>query len=176
VIVARIRGAFIPARTFSSIWPVWRAAAAAPVQTFALAKVDYIIDDIYHVRYIYEGDVPNWVVEFDAAFDAEHTEWPEDARDELLSQLIWLHEFGPQAGRPRVDTLNGSKHANMKELRFSAGGGEWRVAFAFDPKRHAILLVGGDKSGGGEQRFYRVLIATADDRFDQHLARLRKGG
>ena len=62
----------------------------------------------------------------------------------------------------------------MKELRFSAADGEWRVAFAFDPKRKAILLVAGDKSGGSERRFYRELISKADDRLDAHLARLRK--
>jgi hypothetical protein len=61
----------------------------------------------------------------------------------------------------------------MKELRFSADGGEWRVAFAFARKRRAILLVSGDKSGGGEKRFYRELIRKADDRFGAHLARLR---
>lgn len=75
-------------------------------------------------------------------------------------------------GRPRVDTLNGSRHANMKELRFSAADGEWRVAFAFDPRRKAILLVAGDKSGGSEKRFYRELIKKADERFDAHLARI----
>lgn len=77
-----------------------------------------------------------------------------------------LQQFGPQLGRPRVDTLEGSRHANMKELRFAAAGGEWRVAFAFDPKREAILLVAGDKSGGGQRRFYRELIRKADARFD----------
>lgn len=60
----------------------------------------------------------------------------------------------------------------MKELRFSAAGGEWRVAFAFDAKRKAILLVGGDKSGVGERHFYRELIRKADGRFDRHQARL----
>jgi len=85
-----------------------------------------------------------------------------------------LQQFGPQLGRPRVDTLNGSRHPNMKELRFSAADGEWRVAFAFDPKRRAILLVAGDKSGVGERRFYRELISKADDRFDSHVARLKK--
>ena len=70
-----------------------------------------------------------------------------------------------------MDTLNGSRHANMKELRFSAADGEWRVAFAFDPKRKAILLVAGDKSGGSEKRFYRELIRKAAERFDAHLAR-----
>jgi hypothetical protein len=73
-----------------------------------------------------------------------------------------------------VDTLNGSRHANMKELRFSAADGEWRVAFAFDTRRTAVLLVAGDKSGGGEKRFYRELIRKADERFDAHLACLRK--
>jgi hypothetical protein len=62
----------------------------------------------------------------------------------------------------------------MKELRFSAGGGEWRVAFAFDPRRGAILFVAGDKSGGSEKQFYRGLIRRADQRFDAHLARLEK--
>jgi hypothetical protein len=61
----------------------------------------------------------------------------------------------------------------MKELRFSAVDGVWRVAFAFDPKRKAILLVAGDKSGVSEKRFYRELIRKADDRFDDHLARLK---
>lgn len=52
-----------------------------------------------------------------------------------------------------MDTLKGSKHANMKELRFDADDGVWRIAFAFDLRRHAVLLVGGDKSGGSEKRF-----------------------
>ncbi len=62
----------------------------------------------------------------------------------------------------------------MKELRFSAAGGELRVAFAFDTKREAILLVAEDKSGVSEKRFYRELIRKADDRFDAHLTRLRR--
>jgi hypothetical protein len=82
-----------------------------------------------------------------------------------------LQQFGPQPGRPRADTLNGSRHANMKELRFSADGGEWRVAFAFDTRRKAVVLIAGGKSGGSEKRFYRELIRKADDRFDAHLIR-----
>lgn len=62
----------------------------------------------------------------------------------------------------------------MKELRFEAAGGAWRVAFVFDPDRQAILLVAGDKSGGSEDRFYRQLIATADMRYARHLERLGK--
>jgi hypothetical protein len=62
----------------------------------------------------------------------------------------------------------------MKELRFAAANGEWRVAFAFDTKRKATLLFAGDKSGVGERRFYRELVRKADDRFDAHLVRLNK--
>jgi len=116
----------------------------------------------------------SWVVRFAAAFEPEFAVLPEAVRLELLAQAKVLEHFGPQAGRPRVDTLNGSKHANMKELRFDAEGGVWRVAFAFDSAREAIVLVAGDKSGGGEARFYRTLIKKADDRFDAHLDALRK--
>ena len=75
-----------------------------------------------------------------------------------------------------MDTLNGSRHANMKEMRFSAADGEWRLAFAFDPARNAILLVAGDRSGGSAKRFYRTLVRKADERFDHHRARLTGRG
>jgi hypothetical protein len=64
----------------------------------------------------------------------------------------------------------------MEELRFDAADGVWRVAFAFDPKRNAILLIAGDKPRGGEKRFYRQLIAKADERLDEHLSRTKKKG
>src|SRR5580700_4158553 len=118
----------------------------------------------------------SWSVEIGGEFKPEFFALHEDVRTEILALGRLLHQFGPQLGRPRVDTLKGSRYANMKELRFSAAGGEWRVAFAFDPKRKAILLIGGDKSGRGEKRFYRELIRRADDRFDAHLARLKKEG
>ena len=116
-----------------------------------------------------------WVVEIDDEFEPEFDELHADVRMEILALTRLLQQFGPQLGRPQVDTLNDSRHANMKELRFSAGGGEWRVVFAFDTKRKAILLVAGDKSGVSEKRFYRRLIRKADDRFEAHLARLKKG-
>jgi hypothetical protein len=116
-----------------------------------------------------------WVVEVADEFKPEFDALGQDVRRELLALARVLQEFGPQLGRPRVDTLNGSRHANMKELRFSAAGGEWRVAFAFDPRRKAILLVAGDKSGGSQRRFYRELVRKADERFYAHLARIGKG-
>jgi hypothetical protein len=85
-----------------------------------------------------------------------------------------LKAIGPWMKRPGSDTLSRSKHANMKELRFDAAGGVWRVAYAFDPTRKAILLVAGDKSGGSQKRFYKTLIAKADQRFDEHLRELHK--
>lgn len=94
-------------------------------------------------------------------------------QDELLAHARLLQEFGPHLGRPTVDTLKGSKHANMQELRFNCEGGLWRVAFAFDTERAAILLVGGDKGGADQRRFYKKLIASADARFDGHLATLK---
>lgn len=115
-----------------------------------------------------------WAVEIGDEFKLEFSALQEDVQTEILALTLLLQQFGPQLGRPRVDTLNGSRHANMKELRASVAGGEWRVAFAFDTKRKAILLIAGDKSGVGEKRFYRELIRKADDRFDAHLARLKK--
>jgi len=118
--------------------------------------------------------VMSWVVQFDEAFELEFDELPETVQDEMLAHAKLLEQFGPTLGRPRVDTLNGSRHPNMKELRFQANGGVWRVAFAFDPQRQAILLVCGDKSGVSERKFYKQLIRKADERFDQHLSRLKK--
>ena len=118
--------------------------------------------------------VKKWDVEIGDEFESEFDALPEDVQDEILAHSRLLQEYGPQLGRPRVDTLNVSRHANMKELRFNAADGAWRVAFAFDPRRHAILLVAGDKSGGSEKRFYNELIRKADTRFDAHLGRMKK--
>lgn len=79
-------------------------------------------------------------------------------QDELLAHARLLQEFGSHLGRPTVDTLEGSKHANMKELRFDCDGGVWRVAFAFDTERATILLVGGNKGGADQRRFYKRLM------------------
>ncbi len=113
-----------------------------------------------------------WVVEIAEEFQPEFYALREDVQMEILAVSRFLQRFGPRSGRPRVDTLKDSRHANMKELRLGAANGEWRLAFAFDPRRRAILLVAGDKSGISENRFYRELIRKADDRFDAHLARL----
>lgn len=110
-----------------------------------------------------------WQVEFHPAFDREFGTFREPVQDELLAQADRLRDFGPLMGPPHADTLQGSRHPNMKELRFRVQREVWRVAFAFDPERQAILLAAGDKRGSNERRFYERLIRTADERYDEHL-------
>jgi len=114
-----------------------------------------------------------WTVIFHQAFEAEFNQMPLDVRETLASTAGLLQLQGPLLGRPHAATLAGSAHANMKELRFAADDGVWRVAFAFDPARQAILLVAGDKSRVAQRRFYKTLIAKADARFSEHLASLK---
>ena len=117
-----------------------------------------------------------WQVLLHEEFHSELEALPEAVQNELLAQAALLEAFGPQLKRPRADALKGSKHPNMRELRFDADNGVWRLAYAFDPRRRAILLVAGDKSGQNERRFYKRLIAKADERFEAHLARLKGKG
>lgn len=90
-------------------------------------------------------------------------------QDEIYARAKLLEQFGPQLRRPTVDALKASKHPNLEELRFNVDGGVWRIGFAFDPDRKAILLVSGDKAGADQAKFYRDLIQKADARFDAHL-------
>ena len=120
------------------------------------------------------SSVVSRAVLFHDDFHAEFSSLDDDLQDELLAHARLLAEFGPNLGRPTADTLKGSRHANMKELRCSWTGEIWRVAFAFDPLRQAVMLVGGDKGGADQRRFYKRLIHLADDRYSDHLATLQK--
>ena len=115
-----------------------------------------------------------WTVLIGDEFEPEFFALPKEVQDETLAMARLLQHSGPHLGRPHVGTLKDSKHANMKEIRFDAADGVWRVAFAFDSKRRGILLVAGDKSGGSQKRFYRELMRKADQRFDAHLTRNKK--
>ena len=116
-----------------------------------------------------------WTVRFASEFEREFLALASPVQTELLARARLLGKFGPETGRPWADVLKGSRFANMKELRFRAGGGIWRVAFAFDPLRQAILLVAGNKAGRAEGRFYRSLIKRADARYASHLGSLPAG-
>src|SRR6201996_5174082 len=114
-----------------------------------------------------------WTVKFHEEFESEFLDFDQAVKDELLAEAKFVKQFGPETARPHVDTLKGSAYANMKELRFEAADGEWRAAFAFDPKREGIVLVAGDKTGGSEKKFYRALIDKADARYARHLEKLK---
>ncbi len=92
-------------------------------------------------------------------------------QDRINGAVKLLMEHGPDLGRPVVDTMTSSRHANMKELR----AGTTRTLFAFDPRRAAILLIGGDKSGRWKQ-WYVSAIPEADDLYDLHLQTLLDEG
>ena len=94
------------------------------------------------------------------------------AREDIRAVLLVLQELGPRLGRPLADTLKGSRHSNMKELRVHSNGRPFRILYAFDPRRTAVLLVGGNKSG--RKRFYKRMINLADQLFDVHLEALRR--
>jgi hypothetical protein len=114
-----------------------------------------------------------WDVEYTDSFGSWWGELTEDEQERVTAAVALLQEVGPTLGRPTVDTLEGSRHANMKELR--PRGGHLRVLFAFDPRRTAILLMGGDKSGQWS-RWYESAISEADDLYDEHLQTLRDEG
>ncbi|HVX20174.1 MAG TPA: type II toxin-antitoxin system RelE/ParE family toxin [Acidimicrobiales bacterium] len=114
----------------------------------------------------------SWEVEFDPAFDLWAEELGQADAEALLAAIRILRDQGPVLGRPLVDTIKGSRHKNMKELRpGSTGRTEIRALFAFDPRRRAILLVGGDKSDDWSG-WYEMNIPIADERFEAHLARI----
>jgi hypothetical protein len=93
----------------------------------------------------------------------------DDSYDLVAAAIDKLADDGPTLGRPLVDLVKGSRHHNMKELRpGSAGSSEIRVLFVFDPRRRAVLLVGGDKSGDWSDWYVRN-IKLADDRYDGWL-------
>ena len=99
---------------------------------------------------------------------------PSADRVGILQDSLLLQAFGPQLGRPHVDTMRDSKHPNMKELRSRHAGHQYRTLFAFDPKQRAILLIGGDKVGQDEGRFYDALIKQGDTIYDRHLAQVAR--
>jgi hypothetical protein len=111
----------------------------------------------------------DWRVEFHRDFVPEFRALTEPVQDEIAALVEKMRVIGPAS-----DTLDGSRFSNMKELRFEADNGVWRVAYAFDPARKAILLVAGDKAGVSQKRFYRSLIRKADERFAEHLEELER--
>ncbi len=115
-----------------------------------------------------------WLVEATDEFLAWTKSLDEAELGSLLRSIRLLENHGPSLGRPHADTLRGSRHSHMKELRTQHAGRPLRSLFAFDPRRAAILLIGGDKTGDG--RFYHSIIAEADELYDTYLDEIRKEG
>jgi hypothetical protein len=113
-----------------------------------------------------------WEVEFTDEFERWWTTLSADEQESVAASVELLRQVGPHLSRPHADVLHGSKHANMKELRTQYQGRPLRTMFAFDPRRSAILLIGGDKTG--DDRFYERMIPIADRLYDEHLEQLQK--
>lgn len=114
-----------------------------------------------------------WRVDYTDQFESWWDELSADEQERVTAAVELLEQFGPSLGRPTVDTLEGSRHANMKELR--PRGGHLRVLFAFDPRRTGILLCGGDKSGLWSA-WYAQIIPVADQLYDEHLQTMADEG
>ena len=108
-----------------------------------------------------------WTVVVTKEFEVWHRGLNVREVSALQNAVALLRAAGPAMGRPHVDTVHGSHHRNMKELRIQVKGNPLRVFFAFDPYRRAVLLIGGDKTG--RDRFYQEMIRLADRLFDEHL-------
>jgi hypothetical protein len=115
-----------------------------------------------------------WKVRLHDDFQKEFLALEESVQEEILARMKKLVDYGPRLPRPIAGTLKGSRHANLKELRFNAAGGVWRVAYAFDPEREAILLAAGSKAGMSQRLFYKQLISQADVRFERHVKELQQ--
>ncbi len=115
-----------------------------------------------------------WSVEYTDEFGKWWDSLDPASQDAVAEDVRLLEEVGPGLGRPTVDTVKGSRHTNMKELRTRYGKHQYRTLFAFDPRRTAILLIGGDKAG--DKRFYKRFIPLADRFYDDYLAEIQREG
>ena len=112
-----------------------------------------------------------WEVEYTDEFERWWQTLTEDQQEDLIVSVQLLRELGPSLPRPHADTVKGSKYTNMKELRAQSKGCPLRTFFAFDPRRCAILLIGGDKTG--DKRFYEKMLPLADKLYDEYLTELK---
>jgi hypothetical protein len=115
-----------------------------------------------------------WVVEYTDAFEAWWETLGSAAQDDVAAVVGVLEQRGPRLPFPYSSAIAGSRHGHMRELRVQSGGDPLRVFYAFDPRRVAILLVGGSKVGNG--RFYERMIPRADQLYDDHIDELRREG
>jgi hypothetical protein len=116
----------------------------------------------------------SWDVEYTDEFGDWWRSLSEDEQVSLAASVRLLEERGPHLGFPHSSGINGSRHGHMRELRTQHDGRPLRTLYAFDPRRSAILLIGGDKAG--DKRWYDIHVPIADHLYDEHLEQLRKEG
>lgn len=114
----------------------------------------------------------SYVVNTSEEFQTWFTEQAEDVQDKIIFTVRLLSEYGPNLRRPYADTLEGTSISNLKELRVAHQSNPYRILFAFDPKREALLLIAGNKAGN--KRWYKDMIPKAEEIFRRHLAELLK--
>ncbi|MFZ1181657.1 MAG: type II toxin-antitoxin system RelE/ParE family toxin [Herbaspirillum sp.] len=115
-----------------------------------------------------------WEIEFTDEFGGWWDTLTDVEQESIRASVKLLEEFGPNLKFPHTSGVNGSKHSHMRELRTQHAGRPYRSLFAFDPRRYAILLTGGDKTGNN--RWYDENVPIADRLYDEHLELLRKEG
>lgn len=115
-----------------------------------------------------------WEVEYTDEFEKWWNSLTEDEQVDVAAKVELLEKLGPALRRPHSDVISMSKHSNMKELRIQHAGRPYRVLYAFDPRRCAILLIGGDKTGN--DRWYEEFVPLADEIYEDHLGTLREEG
>jgi len=115
-----------------------------------------------------------WDVEYTDEFHAWWTDLSEGQRESMFAAVRLLEQQGPSLPFPRSSGVVTSRHANMRELRVPHRGRPLRTFYAFDPRRCAILLIGGDKTG--DDRFYERMVPIADSLYDEHLSAIRREG
>lgn len=152
-------GAYPPASPYGVLYGLARASAPR-TQIFLLTHIAW--------REYY----PMWEVEYTDEFGEWWDSLSVGEQEALAHDVEVLRQVGPGLGRPGVDTVQGSRFRNMKELRTQHGRHALRTFFAFDPRRIAILLIGGDKSG--DKRFYERMIPLADRLYEEHLKELER--
>lgn len=133
--------------------------------------IEIITLDLYYTELIIS---PMWDVEYTDEFEAWWDGLNEAEQQSVYRSVERVRVIGPALGRPHVDLVKDSRFANMKELRTQVGGRPLRTFFAFDPRRCAILLIGGDKTG--DDRFYERMIPEADRLYAEHLESLEREG
>ena len=116
----------------------------------------------------------SWDVEYTNEFGDWWTELAESEQEDVATVGELLMEYGPGLPFPYSSAVVGSRHSQMRELRVQSGGRPIRIFYAFDPRRSAILLIGGDKTG--DDLFYRRYVPLADKLYDEHLEELREEG